>query len=142
MNFKRFIPGIIWLIVSFILLALPGDDLPHVGFFNIPYFDKCVHTGMFFMLTMLFTYPFFDNSFNSLPFFKKRVIKMAVAVIFYGITMEFFQKYFSQGRSFDVVDIVFDSIGSCAAGILIVYYYQKILHKKIGPDGNRGRNQN
>jgi hypothetical protein len=138
----RFIPGVIWLIVSFILLALPGDDLPHVGFFNIPYFDKYVHTGMFFMLTGLFSYPFLYKYHASLHTFKKRLIQTALAVIAYGVAMEFYQKYFSPGRSFDVVDIVFDSLGSCAGAIVVMYYYKQVGYKKIGPDGNRGRNQN
>jgi VanZ family protein len=52
--------------------------------------------------------------------------------------MEFVQRDFVRGRSFDVIDILFDTIGSIAGVIAVRQYYRK----KIGPDGNQGRNQN
>jgi len=56
--------------------------------------------------------------------------------------MEYYQKYFSPGRSFDLADILFDSAGSIAGMVAISIYYAKKYDKKIGPDGNQGRNQN
>ncbi len=56
----------------------------------------------------------------------------------YGVVMEFVQKYFVPGRSFDLLDILCDGIGSFAGMITVLQIYVK----KIGPDGNRGRNQN
>jgi hypothetical protein len=52
--------------------------------------------------------------------------------------MEFVQKYLVYGRSFDVIDIVFDTLGSVAGLLLMMKYH----NKKIGPNRNRGRNQN
>jgi VanZ family protein len=70
--------------------------------------------------------------------FNRKLLKVVLVVIAYGIAMEFVQKYFARGRSFDVIDIFFDSVGSLVGVIVTVIYYRK----KIGPDGNRGRNQN
>lgn len=137
MRIKWFFPAILWFIVSFILLALPGNDLPHSNLFNIPYFDKYVHFAMFFLLTFLFGFPFPHIGFEK-EIVKPWWIKIAILVIVYGIAMEFVQKYFSSGRSFDLADILFDSIGSLGGMIAAMFYYGK----KIGPDGNRGRNQN
>jgi VanZ family protein len=137
MRFTSFLPGIAWFIISVVLLALPGDDLPHNDLFNIPFFDKYVHFGMFFMLTALFTYPFIYAAADE-EVAKRWFNKVAIYVILYGIIMEFVQKYCVYGRSFDVVDIVFDTLGSVAALVVI----RKFYNKKIGPNRNRGRNQN
>ena len=137
MKVISFLPAIIWFIISFILLTLPGNDLPHEGFFNLPNFDKYVHFGMFFLLTALFCFPFIKSKTGYLSLFRL-FNKIALYVILYGISMEFVQKYFAVGRSFDLFDILFDSLGSIA-GLITVRQYS---FKKIGPNGNRGRNQN
>ncbi len=136
MRLKSFLPGIIWFTISCYLLAMPGDDLPDNGFFDIPFFDKYVHFGMFFLLTFLFCYPY-TLSYKSIILWRKVAYKIAFIAICYGITMEYVQKYFVAGRSFDLIDIVFDIIGS-VSGIVGIW----IFDKKIGPDRNRGRNQN
>lgn len=136
MKLTSFLPAFLWFVVSVILLALPGKDLPHNDIFNIPFFDKYIHFTMFLMLTTLFCYailkwPIEQN--NKKLWF----IRIAVLVIIYGVIMEFVQKFFVVGRSFDLVDIVFDTVGSLA-GLIIINQYSK----KIGPNRNRGRNQN
>lgn len=137
MRFISFLPAIAWFIISFVLLALPGNDLPQSDFFNIPFFDKYIHTIMFFVLTVLFCYPFIFYR-KSAAVIKSWFLKITMCAVIYGITMEFVQKYLVYGRSFDVIDIVFDIIGSVAGLILVNRYFSK----KIGPNRNRGRNQN
>lgn len=137
MKKSSFIPAIIWLVISFILLVIPGNDLPHNSFFDVPYFDKYVHFCMFFLLTFLFCLPFFKLSELTTVIFSW-FTRIAMFVILYGIIMEFVQKYAVTDRSFDVTDILFDSIGS-VAGLIAV---RRNYIKKIGPDGNQGRNQN
>jgi VanZ family protein len=133
-KFLPFIPAIAWLISSIILLSLPGNNLPE-GSFNFPYFDKYVHFIMFFMLTVLFCYPITKwGPGSSTSLFNQ----IAVYVIVYGIIMEFVQKHLVPNRSFDVVDILFDSLGSLS-GLAAIRLYNR---KKIGPNRNRGRNQN
>ncbi|HSU49442.1 MAG TPA: VanZ family protein [Segetibacter sp.] len=137
MRFTSFLPAIFWFIISVVLLALPGNDLPHSDLFNIPFFDKYIHTIMFFVLTVLFCYPFILYN-TSGKIIKSWFFKITISAIVYGIIMEFVQKYLVYGRSFDVIDIVFDAIGSVAGLIVINRYF----NKKIGPNRNRGRNQN
>ncbi|MGI8637169.1 MAG: VanZ family protein [Segetibacter sp.] len=137
MRFISFLPAIAWFIISVVLLALPGNDLPQSDFFNIPFFDKYIHTIMFFVLTVLFCYPFIFYR-KSPAVIKSWFLKITMCAVIYGITMEFVQKYLVYGRSFDVIDIVFDTIGSVAGLILVKRYFSK----KIGPNRNRGRNQN
>lgn len=137
MNFTSFLPGIIWFIISAVLLTIPGNDLPHNNLFNIPFFDKYVHFAMFFMLTTLFCYPFFHGNPKQVAA-KTSFNKVSVYVILYGIVMEYVQKYLVSARSFDFVDIVFDTTGSLTGLFVVRQFYAK----KIGPNRNRGRNQN
>ena len=131
-----FIPAIVWFITSTILLTLPGDDLPSTEIFGIENFDKLVHLGMFSLLTFLFSYPFLKAGTVKNKFILW-TMRIAFMVMIYGILMEFIQKYWAKGRAFDYSDILFDCIGSIMGGIAL-----HILGKKIGPDRNRGRNQN
>jgi len=137
MKFTLFIPAVIWFIISTILLALPATDLPESSFFDLPYFDKFVHFIIFFLLTVLFSYPF-TKWVQDKWAVKRWFMNMALYSVVYGILMEFVQKYFVAGRSFDVFDILFDGIGSLAGMLATMQFFSK----KIGPDGNRGRNQN
>ena len=92
---------------------------------------------MFFLLTGLFSFPLVKDGVEKLNI-NKPLIAIALLVIVYGLAMEFVQKYLVYLRSFDAIDIVFDSLGSFAGFGVSKQYYRK----KIGPDGNRGRNQN
>ena len=65
-------------------------------------------------------------------------VRLALCGCVYGIAMEFVQKYFVPNRSFEIGDIIADTIGSIA-GFMVA---TKTFSKKIDPCGNRGRNQN
>ena len=137
MRITNFIPAFISFIASVVLLTLPANYLPHTGLFGIANFDKLVHFGMFFMLTVLFCLPFLKSSAN-ISSITSTFNRVVLGVILYGIIMEFVQKYFTLGRSFDLIDILFDGLGT-VAGLVAIRRYSL---KKIGPDKNRGRNQN
>jgi VanZ family protein len=76
---------------------------------------------MFFLLTALFCFPFLKVSDQPLPIFAT----IAGGVILYGVIMEFIQKHFASARSFDLVDIVFDTIGSLAGLVAMQLFIQK-----------------
>lgn len=137
MKIIHFTPAVTWLIVTIILLTLPANDLPHSGLFDLPYFDKIVHFGMFFLLTVFFCYPFFKLAAKQ-PVNSAIFHKVALYIIIYGILMEFVQKFYTTSRTFDITDILFDALGAFA-GLLAI---KKYAAKKTGPDENRGRNQN
>jgi VanZ family protein len=137
MTFKSFLPGLIWLVISAVLLVLPNNDLPHSRYFDIPFFDKYVHFTMFFMLTALFSFPFISLDTEK-SVIKTWFTRIALFVIVYGILMEFVQKTMTIDRSFDLMDMVFDTLGSVAGLLTVSLYY----NNKIGPNRNRGRNQN
>lgn len=43
--------NIVWAIIIFILCAMPSDSIPNPRL-NIPYLDKIVHFGMFFIMAI------------------------------------------------------------------------------------------
>lgn len=108
-------------IISFILLIMPGSDIPKSSLFDILYFDKWVHIGMFGLLTIFWGYPFLKTTKGSVKLF----CKISVLVILYGIAMEFVQKYWTVGRSFDIFDILADSFGSIVACFFLIAKLKK-----------------
>ena len=108
-----FIPAVIWLIITIILLVIPGSDIPKATIFDLVYFDKWVHIGMFGMLTFLWGYPYVHAGF--VP--EKACVIIAICAIFYGVLMEFIQKYFAYERTFDLLDMIADATGVLIATI-------------------------
>ncbi|NCT94865.1 MAG: VanZ family protein [Chitinophagaceae bacterium] len=110
-----FIPAIIYLIISALLLCMPGNDLPRYWLFEkIPHFDKMVHIGMFGLLCLLFSIPAWKSTLSNR---RKHYWYWTVALLAmgYGIGMEFIQLYFIPFRSFDEADILSDMVGSLGA---------------------------
>jgi VanZ family protein len=117
-----FLPPFLFLVVSIVLLTLPGNDLPTTGFFTeIPQFDKLVHIGMFGLLVYLFGVAF-QKTLK-----KDRIFLLWVAVlgILYGVAMEFVQKYWVASRSFDLKDIVADTVGCLVAYVCLLLRFRK-----------------
>jgi len=104
--------------IIFVLLVMPGSDIPSNDFFELIYFDKWVHIGLFSILTILWIYPFLGSISRSAGVF----VIISLSSITYGVVMEFIQKYFATNRSFDLTDILADSIGTCLGLVLIIKF--------------------
>ena len=132
--FKKFIPGIAWFFIVAILTLMPGNDVPKVGWLDsIPNFDKVVHAGLFGGLTFLFYLPYFKSSFSHQQKINY-LIRITLAAIVWGITVEFIQKYFIPGRDFDLLDWAADSLGAliaCWLCVKILKYFEKKAVQKI-----------
>jgi VanZ family protein len=110
-----FVYALFWLILSTILLTVPGSAFPKENWLNKIWFDKWVHIGMFSIMVVLWCWSTFDllgKRKKPLHFF----ILIAVVFTVYGIAMEFVQQNFVKNRSFDIGDIFADGIG-CVAGL-------------------------
>ena len=113
-SFIKFIPGIAWFFVILVLICLPNDEIPKIGWLTGINFDKLIHVGIFGLLTVLFCWPFYNSSLpgkECLQYF----IKIAIATAIWGLTTEFIQKFFVPGRSFDLLDWASDSLGALIA---------------------------
>ena len=123
---KKFIPAVIWFIISLILLCLPGSTIPKYPWLNAIYADKWVHIFLFGMLCFLFCYPVRVSSLNIYNK-KKWFLYILLNGIAYGTIMEFVQKYWIPNRSFEIWDIVADSCG-CLLGVGISL---RLMNKKM-----------
>ena len=48
-------PAVIWTIIIFVLMTIPGNSIPSHGLFGIPHLDKLVHAIMFGALVLLWS---------------------------------------------------------------------------------------
>ena len=107
---KKLWPAIVWTAIIFILMTIPGSSIPSQGLFGIPNLDKVVHAIMFGTLVWLWTGWLNSKKPDAKPL---RLLTWAtIGAIAYGTGMEFFQKYYVPTRSFDLGDILADSIGA------------------------------
>jgi VanZ family protein len=126
----HFTPAIIYSIIVLVLLCLPGSDLPKVGgWWDKIYFDKWIHIGLFGGVTYLFVAPIFlwqSTSLNKMQW----AIKIALSSSIWGLAMEFVQKYYIPGRSFDLDDWIADTVGAILALLFCIVYFKP---KKAAP---------
>ncbi len=112
--FKKFLPGTAWFFMVGVLTLMPGKDVPEVSWLEIKNFDKFVHAVLFGGLTLLFCIPYFKAHFT-LQQKVNSFIRIALAAIVWGITVEVIQKYFIPGRDFELLDWAADSVGALVA---------------------------
>jgi hypothetical protein len=122
--------AISWFIIMCILFFLPGSALPKEKWLEGIYFDKWVHVGLFAILVFLWRSAFDWDYANY------NLIILLSAVL-YGFAVEIIQLYWISNRSFDLFDLLADTIGSIVGLLVFLRVY-----KKINPCRNRGRNQN
>lgn len=106
---------VIWLIISIILLTIPGTAFPKENWLEKIWFDKWVHIGMFAIMVFLWCWALLRMTLAKVKL-KNAFILSAILCLVYGIGMEFVQKYFVVNRSFDNGDIIADGVG-CLAGL-------------------------
>jgi VanZ family protein len=127
--FKYFLPGIAWFFVVGILTLMPAKEVPEVSWMdNIPNFDKLVHAGLFGGLTFFFALPFLRSHFSQRQKLNHS-IRISLAAIVWGITIEFLQKFYVPSRDFDLLDWAADIVGVIIAFWLITSIL-KYLQKK------------
>jgi VanZ family protein len=121
-SMKYFIWVLAEILIIFIIMSLPGNKLPAENSFTHAFkVDKLVHILLFFILS--YTLLLYFKKSNKKYLKNKRVQIIAIILcIVYGIFLEFFQKIFVPSRSFDVADILADSIGAIF-GLFFYYFY-------------------
>jgi VanZ family protein len=129
--FKYFLPGIAWFFIVAILTLMPGKDVPQVGWLDrITGFDKVVHAALFGGLVLLFTLPLMKMHLS----FQQKIhflIRLSLATIVWGITVEFLQKFFIPGRDFDLLDWAADALGVFIALWLCVKILKRFEKKNF-----------
>ncbi|MFM2048032.1 MAG: hypothetical protein RI955_578 [Bacteroidota bacterium] len=107
---KYFILSWLWLAIVTLLSTLPGPYFPKINIIN---FDKAVHFIMYFCFVSVLLWSMYFNNWKTAAF------KAFVIATLYSILMEIIQGTICIRRSFDVYDIVANTIGALVAAILI-----------------------
>lgn len=124
-SFYQYWPAILWFVLLSILVFLPGSELPSSGWMNNIHADKIAHVIMFAVLVILFIRPMMISSQTHSRKLLIIVLISSLAVA-WGLAIEFIQKNFVTGRSFDLWDWAADIFG-----VLIgLFIYKVLLSKK------------
>ena len=96
---------IVCVILVLIAILMPGDDVPSVG---VPNMDKAVHFTMFFVTSSCL---FLESSscYRSASYGKILIARIAGLIVFAYATE--IMQLFVPGRSYDLTDLLADSIG-------------------------------
>ncbi len=112
---------IVWALLIATLVLLPGRNMPQLGSAIISV-DKAVHASLFFVLTFLMNVGFAKQS--SYPWLRnKAFLYTFILSIAYATIVEVMQ-LFSEGRSFEISDMV-ANISGCFAGFLFLFAIYK-----------------
>lgn len=105
------LPGIIWGMIIFVLLAMPGSDVPRLSFLSFLPMDKIVHFILFAVFSFLLSIGFLRQySFPRIRF-NSIIIAFCISVI-YGGVMEYLQGTVFEDRTSDWIDFVMNLCGT------------------------------
>lgn len=114
MKISLFIKPLIWLAFICVGLFLPSRDLPMKPFLFIPYFDKMVHLGLFFVFAILLYRPY--------KLLNLRYLLWApLTALFFGALLESVQRTVSSTRDTDIHDFIANTAGIIIS--ILVYHY-------------------
>jgi len=114
------------ILVSLAILYLSlanARTFEEIGFFDVPYLDKFVHFGLYFIFMSVIILEH-RNSFSN----TRQIIIVALIPVFFGALMELFQSGFTNTRKADVLDIMFNTAGTATAVCIWLFltpYYKK-----------------
>jgi VanZ family protein len=110
------------LVILYLSLA-NAKTFESTGLFDIPYLDKFVHFGLYFLfmgVIILEHRKKFDNT--------RKLILIALIPIFFGSLIEILQSGITETRKGDIIDAMFDTSGVAVAVFLWLYikpYYNR-----------------
>lgn len=109
-NLYSWIPAILWGLLFVFLSLMPGKQ-GNFFLFGIPHIDKLAHFGMYAVWAFLVFYAWNKNS--SIPS-RTLIVYTSIFGTLAGILLEYGQFATSMGRSFEMTDMIANSIGAVA----------------------------
>lgn len=122
-------PAILWAFFILILCCIPLGSVDKSPLF-FPGFDKLVHCGLFFVLSVLYC----TGSIRKWDTRNIRIeiaMKNTIVLISYGALIEYLQMRFFPWRSGDWNDLLCDAIGGCMGIFTVLLTSNAINHEKI-----------
>ena len=105
-----------------VLTLSPARAVPEVPFWNIPYFDKIVHLGIFALLSFLMARGLAKQHKYDPKTGRLFYITFIISAL-YGGLIEYLQN-FVPGRSSEIQDFVANTIGTLI-GLLAFYFFNR-----------------
>lgn len=128
MRLPRWVPAFIWAGIIFVLISIPGKDIPAADWMQWVSIDKWVHAGVFAVLMILVFHGYEQYDFAR-PRYYVSVILLLLTVFYGGIT-ELYQHFFLADRYADVYDFTANAIGAII-GMLIYQRYARAFYRRF-----------
>ncbi|GGH12973.1 VanZ family protein [Mucilaginibacter phyllosphaerae] len=125
---KYYGSAILWALFILIICAVPLHDADKSGMF-FPGFDKLVHCGLFFVLSVLYCVGSI-RKWNTHNIRIEIAMKNTVVLISYGALIEVLQMRVFTWRSGDWNDLLADTIGACMGIFAVLLTSNAIHHEK------------
>jgi VanZ family protein len=120
---KYYVYPFLWALIILALCAMPGKDIPHVSWLEALAFDKWVHAGIFFILSVLLIR---SIKLTYIRAAHVTAVFFALAIsIPYGGLLEVMQGTMFEDRSADLYDFIANSFGAIC-GVLL---YRKLAQR-------------
>jgi len=108
------------ILISLVILYLSlanAKTFETAGLFDIPYLDKFVHFGLYFLFMAVIIIEHRNQFSNT-----RQIIIVALIPVFFGGLMELAQAGFTDTRSADILDIMFNTAGTATAVCIWLFY--------------------
>lgn len=108
------------ILTSVVILYLSlanAKTFENAGLFDIPYLDKFVHFGLYFLFMAVIILEhrhLFSNT--------RQIIIVALIPVFFGALIELAQSGFTDTRKADILDIMFNTAGTASAVCIWLFY--------------------
>lgn len=106
---RYYLPAIIWILLVLYVCTIPGEKVPSSPFFEKIHMDKIVHFGLFGCTVLLLCIGVYRQK---KAISRANLVLIAIAASFYGLAIEYIQKYIAVHRSFDMSDVAADTLGA------------------------------
>jgi len=107
---KYYWKSVVWAGLILFASAISGNELDKVKIIDIPYFDKVVHLVLYFVFTLLLFAA-------QIKLYATTKLKLSTKLIniflpfFYSLIMEILQRFVFEARSFELADLLANSLG-------------------------------
>lgn len=114
----------VWASIILVLCGMPPQDVDKIKFIDIPYLDKLVHFGLYFVLALLIMAILTLNS--KLKKSRWANLITILSCLLYGWLIEVMQRAFFPGRSYELMDVVADTAGA-VVGVLLYRTIRRLV---------------
>ncbi|MCJ7465853.1 MAG: VanZ family protein [Maribacter sp.] len=105
-------------------LSLASFSNTHLPGYNIPNFDKLVHFTFYFVAVVLGVLAM-RKEISQFWSFEKAAVFLLVAMVLFGIIIEFVQFNFTTDRMGDPYDALANSVGALCGSLVMKFVVQK-----------------